>query len=410
MDSQPVSLAAITDTDSHGVNLYDMLGGMDACRKLVTAFYAHVEHDPVLRPLYPPILKGCPIENLSDFLIQFLGGPCVYAPRRWSLSLRESHRRFKIGPKERDAWLDNMFRAIDDINIQEPARGALRWCFEQASAYLINHHQAEANEPALSSKHPVESQQEPPADSIHQDIARRWHTQRTLEEIVAAVRKGNADNALKLLESTLLQTYFDRDYAAFLSLLAIFSGSDHPILLHYVSQKLLNNPELAQPRYTYGRTLLHEVTGNGSQFIVELLLRIGADPNAVDQSGHTPLYHVGNECNKESASDIVRMLVQAGADVDARESLKHCTALHMAARRGNIRVAEALLDCGANIEARDKLSDTPLRRAVNCGKVDMVAFLLSRGADAQAKGSRGLAPWQVARGSAMKKLLQAYGE
>lgn len=408
MDSEPVSLAAITD--SPGVNLYDLLGGMDACRKLAAAFYAHVERDPVLRPLYPPTLKGCPIEALADFLIQFLGGPCVYAQRRWWLSLREAHLRFKIGPKERDAWIDDMFRAIDDINIQEPARGALHWCFEQASTYLINHHQAEASEPVLSTKHPVEDQQEPPADNIHQDIAQRWHTQRLLEEIVAAVRKGQADHALKLLESASLQTYFDRDYAAFLSLLAIFSGSDQPVLLHYVSQKLLNNPELVQQRYTYGRTLLHEVAGNGSQTIVELLLRLGAHPNATDQLGHTPLYCVGNECNRESSSDIVRMLVQAGADVDAQDSLKHCTALHMAARRGNIRVAQALLDCKANIEARDKLGDTPLRRAVNCGKVDMAAFLLSQGANAHAKGSRGLTPCQAARGAAMKKLLQTYSE
>jgi ankyrin repeat protein/truncated hemoglobin YjbI len=408
MDSELVSLAAITDAP--GVNLYDVLGGMDACRGLSVAFYAHVEHDPILRPLYPPTLKGCPIEALADFLVQFLGGPCVYAPRRWYLSLREAHLRFKIGQQERDAWLNNMFRALDDVNIEEPARSALRWYFEQVSAYLINHHQAEANEPALSSKHPVESQQEPPADNIHQDIAQRWHTQRTLEEIVAAVRKGNADHALKLLESTSLQTYFDRDYAAFLSLLAIFSGSDHPVLLHYVSQKLLNNPELVQQRYPYGRTLLHEVAGNGSLAIMELLLRLGADPNTVDQAERTPLYYVGNECNRESGSDIVRMLVQAGADVDAQENLKHCTALHMAARRGNIRVAEALLDCKANIEARDKLGDTPLRRAVNCGKTEIAAFLLSRGANVHSKGNKGLTSWQVARGAAMKKILQTYSE
>jgi truncated hemoglobin YjbI len=57
MDIEPVSLAAITD--SYGVDLYEALGGMDACRKLDTAFYARVEHDPILRPLYPPTLKGC---------------------------------------------------------------------------------------------------------------------------------------------------------------------------------------------------------------------------------------------------------------------------------------------------------------------------------------------------------------
>ena len=78
----------------------------------------------------------------------------------------------------------------------------------------------------------------------------------------------------------------------------------------------------------------------------------------------------------------------------------------MAARRGNVPVAQALLDGGADLEARDTLGETPLRRAVNCGKVEMVAFLLSRGADVHTKGKSGLSPWQVARGAAMKQLLQ----
>ncbi|MGZ3616616.1 MAG: hypothetical protein ACXWOL_07075, partial [Ktedonobacteraceae bacterium] len=49
---------------SQRVDLYHSLGGMDTCREISEAFYAHVEHDPVLRPLYPPTLKGCPIETL----------------------------------------------------------------------------------------------------------------------------------------------------------------------------------------------------------------------------------------------------------------------------------------------------------------------------------------------------------
>src|SRR5215469_12057595 len=124
--------------DAHGVDLYHALGGMDTCRKLATAFYAHVEHDPVLRPLYPPTLKGCPINALAAFFIQFFGGPCEYAPRRWNLSLRDLHLRFAIGQRERDAWLTDMFLALKDLRVEEPVRSALHWFFVRSSAYFMN--------------------------------------------------------------------------------------------------------------------------------------------------------------------------------------------------------------------------------------------------------------------------------
>jgi ankyrin repeat protein len=77
----------------------------------------------------------------------------------------------------------------------------------------------------------------------------------------------------------------------------------------------------------------------------------------------------------------------------------------MAARRGHLEVAEALLDCGANIEARDSLGETPLRRAVNCSKSDLASLLLSRGADPHSKGSKGSTPILAARTAAMKEIL-----
>jgi len=93
--------------------------------------------------------------------------------------------------------------------------------------------------------------------------------------------------------------------------------------------------------------------------------------------------------------------------VDACDGAKHCTALHMAARRGNVEVAEALLECGANIEARDSLGETPLRRAVNCDQTGVATLLLARGADLHSLGSKGLTPLSAARTTAMRRLLQS---
>jgi len=57
------------------------------------------------------------------------------------------------------------------------------------------------------------------------------------------------------------------------------------------------------------------------------------------------------------------------------------TALHMAARRGFVGIASALLDCGAAIDARDRKGDTALRRAVNFRKGEVAQLLLGRGAN-----------------------------
>jgi len=93
--------------------------------------------------------------------------------------------------------------------------------------------------------------------------------------------------------------------------------------------------------------------------------------------------------------------------VDARDWTRRCTPLHAAARRGTLAVAAALLDGGADLEARDSAGDTPLRRAVNCGQVEMAAFLLARGADAESRGARGLTPLLAARSEVMRQALRA---
>jgi len=380
-----------------GFNLYQAIGGAVTCRKLSASFYARVERDPILRPLFPGKTLKCAIEEFTAFLAQFLGGPSEDAHRRWWLSLRESHLRFKIGQKERDAWMKNMMQALDDVPIEESARSALRDLFERSSAYVVNVGQA----PAVS-----DDGGGPSSDRIHREISWRWSAQRTLDEAVAAVRRGAADRAIALAEGSTLQTYFKSNRAVFAALLALMIGRGDGTMLDYVREKLLADPALTQERYS-GRTLLHGAAAACNLTTVELLLRLGAEPDITDAGGHTPLYCLANECKVRGSANVVRVLVEAGASVDARDGVKHCTALHMAARRGNVEVAEAFLDCGAGIEVRDSLGDTPLRRAVNCGKTDVAALLLARGSDMHSKGSRSLTPSLAARTTAMRQLMQS---
>ena len=400
----PVSLEHVPEQ-----NLFYVLGGREGCLRLASAFYALVPQDPILRPLYPPRITNCPQHALAVFLTQFLGGPYDYGDRRWFGSLRAAHQRFAIGPQERAAWLATMFLAIDDIQTQEPARSALRWVFNRASAYLINQPHEPANAAARPAAPPPAEQQEGEESPLQRDIAFRWEAHQMLEQVMVAIRHQEADQALRVLESSVLQDLFRRERAAWLNPLALLSKCKQPILLDYVEHQLTRDPTLVAERYMGDRTLLHEIAGQGNVRIVALLLHLGADPNASDGYRQTPLYWVSNAYPYDGAARaaVVATLVQAGANVNARERVKGCSALHMAARRGNVLVAQALLKCGADIEARDKYGDTPLHRAVKCRQAEMVAFLLASGADAQTKSKSGQTTQQMARGERIQQVLQA---
>jgi truncated hemoglobin YjbI len=338
------------------MGLYEDIGGRDTCYQLSAAFYARVKQDPVLRPLFPGKSLRCATEMFAAFLAQLLDGPSEDTQPRWWLSLRESHARFKIGPAERDAWMENMIATLHDVPMEEPVRLAFRDLFERSSAYLVN----SGPSPAVA-----------PSRCPH-EIAARWETQRALDDAVDAIRRADADAAIALVEG------LQRNRPVFASLLALMNGSGYSAMRDYARQALLRDPGLVNEHFRHGRTLLHEASGNGDSTTVEFLLNLGADPNATDGGGHPPLYCVANECSVAGGGSVVRTLVQNGADVNAHEGVKHCTPLHMAARRGNVEVAEALLDCGAEIDARDSLGVTPLRRAVNCRKPAVEALLLRR--------------------------------
>jgi hemoglobin len=349
------------------VDLYKAMGGRDGCLRLSKAFYARVKRDPVLRPLFPGKSLKCAIEAFAAFLAQFLGGPTEDAEKRWSLSLRESHLRFNIGPKERQAWMSNMVEALEGAPIEAPVRTALRGLFERSSAYLVNSGE-QMREPAA-----VEAAE----DSIQREISARWTEQCVLDDLVAVIRYGDSGRALELAQSATLKRRFERDRAVFAHALGLMMAWGDGALLDYIERELMADQALASVRNRHGRTLLHDAASHGSLRMVELLLRLGADPN-VGLPGRTPLYCVGNECSVPGGGPVVRALVRAGAQVDAASGAKRCTALHMAARRGNTEVAEALIECGADVHARDSLGVTPLKRAKNCRKAGVVSLLAAR--------------------------------
>jgi truncated hemoglobin YjbI len=372
--------------------LYPALGGAAGCHALATAFYARVAQDPILRPLFPSTFT-CAIEEFSAFLVQFLGGEAEATQRRWWLSLRESHNRFHIGTRERDAWLRAMADTLNDKSlIADPAvRSQLLDFFKHSSAYVVN-------TPPMPA----------PTGEISGNLAPLWNEQLALDEAVALIRAhDDGARCIQLLEGPVLRARFARSPEVHAKLLALAAASKSHLLREYAANQLRINPSLVHQRYSGGRNLLHDAAAVGDLSLVEQLLDMGAGHIADDGQPRSPLYCVANECSAPGASHIVRTLLQRGSvHVNAIHGVKRCTALHMAARRGNVEVIEALLDGGADIEARDSLGETPLRRAVNCNKVQAAKLLLARGADPHSKGSRALTPASAARTIEMQHLFR----
>jgi hemoglobin len=332
----------------------EALGGEDGCRRLSVEFYARVIKDPVLRPLFPGKSLRCATEEFAAFLIQFLGGNEEQTQHRWWLSLRESHARFRIGPAERSAWLKQMRETLEAAPLDQGARAALRQFFLHSSAYVVGKEAAGLEQ---------------------QELAARWEEQRVLEDVVGAMAAGRDREALALAPRIASRP------SVYLGLLARMIQSGRAGLIRFVIDAVESDPSLAARRYA-GRTLLHFASGAGCLEVVALLLRLGMDANTQDRGGHAPLYCVANGCAGATGPEVVRMLVGAGADVNACGGVTRATALHMAARRGHVEIARALIDCGAAIEARDSKGDTPLRRAINCRRSAVSQLLMELGAAA----------------------------
>jgi ankyrin repeat protein len=83
----------------------------------------------------------------------------------------------------------------------------------------------------------------------------------------------------------------------------------------------------------------------------------------------------------EYSLSTITALLDAGADVNARFGLQD-TPLHCLAERGvSAASAQALLDAGAAVDAQDMVGRTPLMLAANRGRVSLVRVLLAAGAD-----------------------------
>jgi hypothetical protein len=127
--------------------------------------------------------------------------------------------------------------------------------------------------------------------------------------------------------------------------------------------------------------------GWGSTFSVQNLLENGADVNATDKFGNTPLMKAA----ENDRIDIVKFLIDNGADVDAMDTLGN-TPLIEAISGGHIDIVKLLIDNSADVNIQEEESDTALMRAAREGYIDIVKLLIDHSADVNAMDKWGSSP------------------
>ena len=128
-----------------------------------------------------------------------------------------------------------------------------------------------------------------------------------------------------------------------------------------------------------GRTVLHMIAENPNLDVANLLLNAGADSNAKDSDGNSPL-HVAARRNETEA--IIETLIANGSVVDARGGSGH-TPLHSAAAwNPTVAITETLIAAGANVQAITEHGLSPLHLAVRSNpNPDLVKVLIAAGAN-----------------------------
>jgi ankyrin repeat protein len=168
------------------------------------------------------------------------------------------------------------------------------------------------------------------------------------------------------------------------------------------------DPNLPEEQFAPKGKALYSAVYHGHYEIAKRLLERGAFPNPPVESSGDALW-VSREWRPDTRMEQLLLSYGARPTEEHRDEYWPTRAhnwlrispLHEAARRGDLREAEKLLESGADLTARDEhLRSTPLAWAAKYGQLEMVEFLLRRGAP---KSLPDDPPWAAPRAWAIRR-------
>ena len=152
---------------------------------------------------------------------------------------------------------------------------------------------------------------------------------------------------------------------------------------------------------------LYQACAEGDIEKVKNTLKRKPDINSHEwPSSFTPLHVcVSGQHDHEKRKEIVRILCGAGADPEKKESQYGLTPLQYTGIRNKPVLAEALLQCGANINTTESNGATALHGAAFHGNIDVAKVLLEHGAEPLLTDSYGNTPLSLANQNGHTELI-----
>ncbi|XP_067644449.1 ankyrin-3 isoform X8 [Eurosta solidaginis] len=228
-----------------------------------------------------------------------------------------------------------------------------------------------------------------------------------------AARAGNLERVLEHLKNNI---DINTSNANGLNALHLASKDGH---IHVVSE-LLKRGAIVDSATKKGNTALHIASLAGQEEVVKLLLEHNASVNVQSQNGFTPLYMAAQE-NHDS---VVKLLLANGAnqslatedgftplavamqqghdrvvavllESDTRGKVR-LPALHIAAKKDDVKAATLLLDNDHNPDVTSKSGFTPLHIASHYGNQAIATLLIQKGSDVNFAAKHNISPLHVA--------------